>query len=243
MHRTRRLAATALVAPLILPVGFAPACHGRCRLHGPAVARRPHRSRHCHSATPGRRPCGWPVSSTRRASSRPRRGRARPISPPPPRACWPCRRPTWTCRWPGPPSTYLQSHVDQYVTAEGADGPGQLALLILDAEALGANPQAFGGTDLVARLLATEQTSGPDAGLFGTEAQAADFSAGGYQQGLALAALAAAGVKSQARRARPSPGWSRSSAPTAGGRPPTTPTTPATACRPTSPGRTPTRRP
>jgi len=95
--------------------------------------------------------------------------------------------------------TYLQSNVDQYVTADGADGPGQLALLILDAASLGASPENFGGTDLVARLLATEQTSGPDAGLFGTETQAADFSAGGYQQGLALAALAAAGVKSQSQ--------------------------------------------
>jgi hypothetical protein len=95
--------------------------------------------------------------------------------------------------------TYLQSNVDQYVTTDGADGPGQLALLILDAESLGASPVNFGGTDLVVRLLATEQTSGPDTGLFGTETQAADFSAGGYQQGLALAALAAAGVKSQSQ--------------------------------------------
>jgi hypothetical protein len=95
--------------------------------------------------------------------------------------------------------TYLQSNVDQYVTADGADGPGQLALLILDAESLGASPVNFGRTDLVARLLATEQTSGPDAGFFGTEAQAAGFSAGGYQQGLALAALAAAGVKNQSQ--------------------------------------------
>ena len=92
---------------------------------------------------------------------------------------------------------YLQTQVDQYVPAEGADGPGQLALLILDAESLGVNPRSFGGSDLVTRLLATEQTSGPDAGLFGTEAQAVAFSAGGYQQGLALAALAAAGVRGQ----------------------------------------------
>ena len=93
-------------------------------------------------------------------------------SPTPPRVCWPCRRPTSTFRWPGPRSTYLESNVDPYVTAGGADGPGQLALLILDAGGVGGEPQSFGGTDLVARLLATEQTSGPDAGLFGTEAQA-----------------------------------------------------------------------
>jgi hypothetical protein len=91
--------------------------------------------------------------------------------------------------------SYLAAHVDQYVTADGADGPGQLALLILDAESLGTNPRHFGGTDLVARLLTTEQTSGGDAGLFGSDAQAADYDAGSYQQGLALAALAAAGVR------------------------------------------------
>ncbi len=89
---------------------------------------------------------------------------------------------------------FLESNVDAYVTVGGADGPGQLALLILDAHALGVDPRTFGGTDLVSRLLATQQTSGPDTGLFGTEGQAADYDAGGYQQGLALAALAAAGV-------------------------------------------------
>ncbi|MBV8462252.1 MAG: hypothetical protein JO368_03085 [Acidimicrobiales bacterium] len=91
--------------------------------------------------------------------------------------------------------SYLAAHVDAYVTNSGADGPGQLALLILDAVTLDANPRTFGGSDLVARLLATQQTSGPDAGLFGTETQATNFAAGNYQQGLALAALAAAGVK------------------------------------------------
>jgi hypothetical protein len=90
--------------------------------------------------------------------------------------------------------SYLESHVDSYVVVDGADGPAELALLILDAEALDANPQSFGGTDLVSRLLATEETMGKDAGLFGTEAQVTDYSAGGYQQGLALAALGAAGV-------------------------------------------------
>ena len=89
---------------------------------------------------------------------------------------------------------YLEAHVDQYVTVDGADGPGKLAILILDAEALGANPQSFGGTNLVTRLLATQEGSGPDVGMFGTEAQAENFAAGNYQQGLALAALTAAGV-------------------------------------------------
>ena len=90
---------------------------------------------------------------------------------------------------------YLAAHVDTYVTDDGADGPAQLALLILDAVALGTSPHDFGGTDLVARLLATQQTTGPDAGLFGTENQVTEYAAGGYQQGLALAALAAAGVR------------------------------------------------
>ncbi|HEY3941135.1 MAG TPA: prenyltransferase/squalene oxidase repeat-containing protein [Acidimicrobiales bacterium] len=90
---------------------------------------------------------------------------------------------------------YLEANVDQYVVDGGVDGPGQLSLLILDAEALGADPTSFGGTNLVSRLLATEQASGPDAGLFGSDDQAANFSAGGYQQGLALAALASAGVR------------------------------------------------
>ncbi|MGB7051351.1 MAG: putative Ig domain-containing protein [Acidimicrobiales bacterium] len=85
---------------------------------------------------------------------------------------------------------YMEQNVDVYVSQDGSDGPGQLALLILDAHALGADPTSFGGTDLVSRLLATQQTSGADAGLFGTEAQVDDYSAGVYQQGLALAALA-----------------------------------------------------
>jgi len=92
-------------------------------------------------------------------------------------------------------AAYLAAHVDAYVTDAGADGPAQLALLILDATALGTDPHAFGGTDLVARLLATQQTAGSDAGLFGTEGQVAQYAAGGYQQGLALAALAGAGVR------------------------------------------------
>jgi len=85
---------------------------------------------------------------------------------------------------------FLQANVEGYVSQNGADGPGQLALLILDAKAGGANPTDFGGTDLVARLLATEQPSG----LFGTATQLANYSAGNYEQGLALQALGVAGV-------------------------------------------------
>ncbi len=75
----------------------------------------------------------------------------------------------------------------------GSDGPGQLALLILDAHALGVSPTSFGGTDLVSRLLATQQATGANAGLFGAQDPTYD---GAYRQGLSLAALAVAGVTS-----------------------------------------------
>lgn len=91
--------------------------------------------------------------------------------------------------------TYLESHVNAYVTVSAADGPGQLALLMLDAHAMGVSPSAFGGNDLVARLVATQRTSGADAGLFGAQDPSFD---GAYRQGLALAALAAAGVSTGA---------------------------------------------
>jgi len=86
--------------------------------------------------------------------------------------------------------TFMEGHVSDYVADGGTDGPGQLALLILDAHALNVPTATFGGTDLVARLLATQQATGPDAGLFG--AQDATFD-GAYRQGLSLAALAAVG--------------------------------------------------
>ena len=71
-------------------------------------------------------------------------------------------------------------------------------LLILDAHAMGVNPTNFGGTNLVARLQATEQTSGPDAGLFGTETQLGDYYVGTYVQGLVFTALKAAGAPADA---------------------------------------------
>ncbi len=86
---------------------------------------------------------------------------------------------------------YLEANVDATVQVAGVDTAGPLALLILDAHALGVDPHSFGGTDLVARLLATQQATGADAGLFGTQDPTYD---GAYRQGLALAALAAAGV-------------------------------------------------
>ena len=90
---------------------------------------------------------------------------------------------------------------DAYINSSSTsneDGPGQLANLILDAHALGADPTNFGGTNLVTRLLATEQTSGPDAGLFGTETQLNGFATGGYTQGLVFTALKAVGQTANA---------------------------------------------
>jgi hypothetical protein len=93
--------------------------------------------------------------------------------------------------------SYLGTNAASYVVESGVDAPGNLALLILAAHALGQDPTTFGGINLVSRLLATEQTTGPNAGLFGTDAQAANFG-GTYDQGLALAALHAAGVSANA---------------------------------------------
>ena len=94
--------------------------------------------------------------------------------------------------------SYVEANANSYITVDSADGPGQLAALILDAHAMNANPTNFGGTNLVARLQATEQTAGPDAGLFGTETQLADFFVGTYVQGLVFTALKAAGQTANA---------------------------------------------
>jgi hypothetical protein len=88
--------------------------------------------------------------------------------------------------------SYLESTVNTYVNVGGSDGPGQLALLILAADALGVNPTTI-GDNLVARLLATQRASGPDTGLFGSQDPTFD---GAYRQGLSLAALAGAGITS-----------------------------------------------
>ena len=110
--------------------------------------------------------------------------------------------------------SYVEANAGSYVTVDGADGPGQLAALILDAHAMGVDPANFGGTNLVARLQATEQTSGPDAGLFGTETQLGDYYVGTYVQGLVFTALKAAGRSADAAAVSwlinqqcPSGGW------------------------------------
>ena len=90
---------------------------------------------------------------------------------------------------------YLEAHLEEAVQAGGADAPGPLATIILAADALGRDPRSFGGEDLVERLLATQQTDGADAGLFGSQDPAFD---GAFRQGLALMALAAMGVQNDA---------------------------------------------
>ena len=90
--------------------------------------------------------------------------------------------------------SWLQSHFEGYVHTGRADVPGALAKVILVARAAGADPRAFGGTgpagNLVARLQATQRTSGRDKGLFGSQSPTYD---GAYRQGLSLLALAAVG--------------------------------------------------
>lgn len=87
---------------------------------------------------------------------------------------------------------WLEANYAAYANVSGADVPGALAKLILVAHASGVDPRAFGAppTDLVSRLLATQRTSGRDAGLFGSQDPTYD---GSYRQGLALLALAAVG--------------------------------------------------
>lgn len=86
---------------------------------------------------------------------------------------------------------FVKSHLDEYVKVAGADAPGPLATLILAASATGRDARTSFGTDLVSRLQATRQASG----LFGVADAQYD---GAYRQGLALAALAAVGVKDAA---------------------------------------------
>jgi hypothetical protein len=192
MFRTRRLATTAVVATLALLAGLVPAgtsCAARRHASAPTVAQLPQlpAARQAAQWLAGQFNAQGFIPTTPGSSQADLSDSAQSI------LALSAANVDLSVARAG--LTYLQSHVDAYVVSGGLDGPAELALLILDAESLGVDPHSFGGTDLVARLLATEQTSGPDAGLFGTEAQAAAFSAGGYQQGLALAALAAAGVK------------------------------------------------
>lgn len=88
---------------------------------------------------------------------------------------------------------YLSKHVPAEIAISGTkmSSPGSIAFLILDAKGVGLNPAKFGGSNLIGKLLGTMRTKAPDKGLFGRESATYD---GAYRQGLALAALAKAGV-------------------------------------------------
>jgi hypothetical protein len=89
---------------------------------------------------------------------------------------------------------YLRRHLGAALKTGGEDAPGRLGYTILAAVSAGRNPTRFGGNDprnnLVTRLLRTARTGGRNKGLFGSQAPTFD---GAFRQGIALAALAAAG--------------------------------------------------
>jgi hypothetical protein len=91
--------------------------------------------------------------------------------------------------------TWLEGHFESYVHTGPTDDPGSLAIVALAAEALGANPYQFASTtnrgNLIQRILKTQQSTGNDAGLFGTADPTLDMV---YRQSLALLALSGAGV-------------------------------------------------
>ena len=85
---------------------------------------------------------------------------------------------------------FLAAHVDDYVRSGGVDQPGRLARLVMIAVALGRDPHAFGGTDLLVRIGATQVSAGTQVGRYGD----ANPLAGAYIQSLVLAALHAVGT-------------------------------------------------
>ena len=91
---------------------------------------------------------------------------------------------------------YLKTQLGAPLQIGGQDAPGAISYFIMAAVSAGEDPRAFGGTapqnDLVARLLATQKTTGPNAGLFGVQDPTYD---GAFRQGLALAALKAVKTK------------------------------------------------
>jgi len=90
----------------------------------------------------------------------------------------------------------------------GHASPGALAEYIMAAVADGQDPRHFGGAgapnDLVARLLATARTTGPDKGLFGASDPSFD---GAFRQGLALDALKAVNVSASDPRVSAAISW------------------------------------
>ena len=91
---------------------------------------------------------------------------------------------------------WLKKHFESYVSPGGVDDAGALSTVILAAQATGVDPTSFGGKkaadNLVKRLKDSQRTTGSDAGLFGSSDPSFD---GAFRQGLALMALANAGLK------------------------------------------------
>jgi hypothetical protein len=89
----------------------------------------------------------------------------------------------------------LKTMIGTELETGGHASPGALAQYIMAALADGQDPRHFGGTgaqnNLVGRLLASARPGGADKGLFGSSDPSFD---GAFRQGLALAALKAAGV-------------------------------------------------
>jgi hypothetical protein len=90
---------------------------------------------------------------------------------------------------------FLKTQLQHLQGSDGHDDPALLGYMIMAAVTSREDPTHFGGThaanNLVERLRATVRTSGPDAGLFGSADPTFD---GAFRQGVALAALAGAGV-------------------------------------------------
>lgn len=86
---------------------------------------------------------------------------------------------------------HIEDDIDAFVAYPfdpSIDDPGRLAKAIMLAEAAGADPRSFGGTDLVARLSATLGALEP--GLYGANDPTFD---GVFRQGLAITALIGVG--------------------------------------------------
>jgi hypothetical protein len=105
---------------------------------------------------------------------------------------------------------YLRAHLGAALKIGGRDAPGRLAYVILATVSAGRNPTRFGGNDprnnLVTRLLRTAHTAGHDKGMFGSQSPAYD---GAFRQGLALAALAAAGRQARQPKVAAAIDWLR----------------------------------
>jgi hypothetical protein len=106
---------------------------------------------------------------------------------------------------------YLKRNFGAKIQLSGSDSAGALAEFVMASVANAQDPRHFGGTaaanDLVARLLATQRTTGTDTGLFGAQAPTYD---GAFRQGLALTALALTHVSPADPRVKDGIAWLKS---------------------------------